>query len=247
MAATSVSERGPAEPHAELWGLENLQRAHGLCDFMFEQFEDHVGGAVAEVGAGIGTFSRRMLAGDVERLLLIEPEPDCMARLDAVFGADARVELAAETLPDSGSLRAGAGSFDFVLAQNVIEHIDRDEEAVAAMRDALRPGGTLTILAPAHQRLFGSLDRAYGHHRRYGRADLRALVEGAGLVVDELYFFNLLGLPGWWLQSRRGSHGISRGSLTLYEALLRFWRPIERRIRLPLGLSLIAHAHRPPE
>jgi SAM-dependent methyltransferase len=239
-----VSERGLAEPHAELWGLENLRRARRLCDFMFEQFSDFVGGSVAEVGAGIGTFSERMLLRGVERLLLIEPEPECMERLRDDFAVDTRVQLAEETIPGSAALAAWEASCDFILAQNVVEHIEDDAAAVAAIRDALCPGGRVTILAPAHRRLFGSIDRAYGHHRRYSRADLRALISGAGLVVDEVYFFNLLGLPGWWVQSRRGSQGISRRSLAVYEALLRAWKPVEQRIRPPFGLSLVAHAHR---
>jgi SAM-dependent methyltransferase len=245
VSVTPVPERGLAAPHAELWGLENLRRARRLCDFMFEQFAPFVGGTVAEVGAGIGTFSERMLERGVQRLLLIEPEDECMERLERDFGGDARVRLARETLPESPALRDWEASCDFILAQNVVEHIADDEAAMAAMRDALRPGGRVTVLAPAHRRLFGSIDRAYGHHRRYSRADLRALVEGAGLVIDDLYFFNLLGLPGWWVQSRRRSNGISRGSLAAYEALLRLWRPIERRLRPPFGLSLIAHAQRP--
>jgi hypothetical protein len=31
----------------------------------------------------------------------------------------------------------------------------------------------------------------------------------------------------------------------MYEALLAAWRPIEDRVDLPFGLSLIAHARRP--
>jgi SAM-dependent methyltransferase len=245
VSATPLREYSSGEPHAELWGLENLRRARRLCDFMFEQFDAFVGGTVAEVGAGIGTFSERMLAQDVQRLLLIEPEAECMERLERDFADDSRVELALETLPESPALRGLGGSCDFVLAQNVIEHIDDDVGAVVAIRDALCPGGRLTVLAPAHPRLYGSIDRAYGHHRRYDRASLRVVIEQAGLTLDELYFFNLLGLPGWWLQSLRGAHGVGRRSLAVYEALLRVWKPIERRVRPPFGLSLVAHAHRP--
>ena len=222
-----------------------MRRARRLCDFMFEQFAPFVHGTVAEVGAGIGTFSQRMLDQGVDRLLLIEPEAECMERLVRNLAADSRVQLAEETLPESPALREWGGSCDFILAQNVVEHIEDDAAALGAMRDALRPGGRVTVLAPAHQRLFGSIDRAYGHHRRYSRADMRALVEGAGLVIDDLYFFNLLGLPGWWVQSRRGSDGVTSRALAAYEALLRLWKPIEKRVRPPFGLSLIAHAHRP--
>jgi FkbM family methyltransferase len=213
---------------------------------MFEQLPPGVGGRVLEVGAGIGKFSARILAtGGTSRLLLIEPEPACVAELERRFAADPRVEIRAETLPDAASLRDGEGQFDFALSQNVLEHIADDRGAMASMRRALRPGGRLMALVPAHPRLYGSLDRAYGHERRYTPERLRSIVERASLVVERLYFFNALGILGWWARGRTGARGIGSSSLRAYEALLAVWRPIERRVHLPFGLSLIVHARKP--
>ena len=131
------------------------------------------------------------------------------------------------------------------MCQNVLEHIDDDGGAVASMAATLRPGGHMTLLVPAHPRLYNRLDRSYDHHRRYTRERLVGLVETAGLKLDDLYSFNLLGVPGWWVQGFRRSPGLGTGSLRVYEALLRAWKPVERRVRLPWGLSLIAHASRP--
>jgi len=116
---------------------------------------------------------------------------------------------------------------------------------MAAMARALRPGGRLMALVPAHPRLYGSLDRAYGHERRYTPDRLRSIVEGAGLAVERLSYFNALGIPGWWARNRTGARGIGTAPLRAYEALLAAWRPIEDRVDLPFGLSLIAHARRP--
>jgi SAM-dependent methyltransferase len=212
---------------------------------MFEQVPRNPGPDVLEVGAGIGTFSARLLAAGAERLLLVEPEAACVAELERRFAADPRVEVRAEYLPDAPSLRANAGSFDFALSQNVLEHIPDDAAAMAAMAAALRPGGRLMALVPAHPRLYGSLDRAYGHERRYTRERLRAIVAAAGLELERLYSFNALGVPGWWARNLTGARGIGASSLRAYEALLRAWRPVERRVELPVGLSLIVHARRP--
>jgi SAM-dependent methyltransferase len=236
------------EIHDELWDLENLREAKRLCDWMYEQCLPFVGGRVVEVGAGIGTFSERLLAHpDVEDLLLIEPEPACTDTLMRTFENDSRVTVAGETLPASPALRLLDGRVDFLLCQNVLEHIAEEKPAVSAMADALRPGGRLTLLVPAHPRLYGNLDRAYGHHRRYTRERLRRVVTEAGLELDELYSFNLLGVPGWWINRFRSSPQISSTSLRAYEALLRLWQPIERRYRPPWGLSLIAQARKPAE
>jgi hypothetical protein len=73
------------------------------------------------------------------------------------------------------------------------------------------------------------------------------VVADAGLELADLYSLNLLGVPGWWLNRFRRSPQIGRTSLRAYEALLHIWRPIERRWRPPWGLSLVAHARKPPE
>jgi SAM-dependent methyltransferase len=243
--ATEIIVPDACEQYGELWGLENLRAAQRLGDFMFDQFAPFVAGHVVEIGAGIGTFSERMLASGAERMLLIEPEEICAARLKQAFADEARVEIARQTVPGSEALAAWKGTADFVLAQNVVEHIDDDAGAIAGMGDALRPGGRLTVLVPAHPLLYGGLDEAFGHHRRYTRERLHGLAEAAGLVVDSLYHFNLLGIPGWWAQSRRRAPKISSTALKAYEALLRVWRPIEQRLPLPFGLSLVLHARRP--
>src|SRR5690348_5087189 len=58
----------------ELWDLETLAGASRLGDWMFEHFALLVRGRTVEVGAGIGTFSERMLAHGVADALLLEPE-----------------------------------------------------------------------------------------------------------------------------------------------------------------------------
>lgn len=232
--------------HDELWDLENLQAARRLCDWMYEQSSPFVRGEVIEIGAGIGTFSTRIAANpEVTGLLLVEPEPACAEVLDRTFAHQAQVSVSRDTLPESPAVSARAGEIDFVLCQNVLEHIADDGPAVRAMADALRPGGRLTLLVPAHPWLYGKLDRIYAHHRRYTRARVRSVVEQAGLVIDELYSFNMLGVPGWWLNRFRSAPGITPSALRAYELLMRAWKPVEQRWRPPIGLSVIVQAHKP--
>jgi hypothetical protein len=112
------------------------------------------------------------------------------------------------------------------------------------MARALAPGGRLTLLVPAHPRLYGSLDEAFGHHRRYTPERVHELVDRAGLQVRRLYHFNLLGTLGWWAKSHLGANTLGSRSLGFYEALLPLWRPIEQRLSPRCGLSLVVHAVR---
>jgi SAM-dependent methyltransferase len=225
--------------------LEVLAAAGGLCDWMFEQFADRVRGSVVEVGAGIGTFSARILEMDVSRLLLLEPDPACAAVLAGRFGTEPRVQLIEEALPLAPSLTGAPRQFDFVLCQNVLEHIDDEPASVGAMAACLRGGGHLGLLVPAHPRLFGPLDERYGHRRRYTPGRVRWLLESAGLEVGTIRFFNLLGVVGWWYQGHRRSPRISARALRWYERALRAWRPVEKVARPRAGLSLIALACKP--
>ena len=228
------------------YDLDELAGARRLADWMFSQFRPLVADDSAEVGAGIGTFTEHLLGAGVERLLLVEPDPELAAELERRFGADPRTELVRDSVPGSPTLARDAGRFGFVLCQNVLEHVPDDEGAVTELAAALRPGGSLGLLVPAHPRLYGSLDREYGHERRYTRERLQRLIAGAGLELVELRSFNLLGVAGWWWKSRRGASGLGHRSLRAYEALLPLWRPIERLLRPRAGLSLIAVARRPP-
>lgn len=229
-----------------LWDLEHLKEARGLTDWMFDQFEQDVHGRVLEVGAGIGTFSERLLSKPVDELLLMEPHGSCVEVLENEFSRNAEVKVLAEALPDAPSLSEERESIDFILCQNVLEHIEDDAASLTAMAATLEPGGRLGLLVPAHPRLYGPLDAAYGHVRRYTKRLVRDRILAAGLEIDDLYAFNLLGIPGWWVQNRRGSAAeIGTRSLRAYELLLRAWKPLERRWRPPWGLSVIARAHKP--
>jgi SAM-dependent methyltransferase len=211
---------------------------------MFEQFADLATGRVVEVGAGIGTFSGRMLANGVREALLIEPDEACAARLEQRFGDDGRVVVSRETVPGSKALDELAGQVDFLLCQNVLEHIEDDYAAVRAMADALAPGSALGLLVPAHPRLYGALDERFGHERRYSRERLRAVVHAAGLTVESLYSFNMLGVLGWVVSSRRREPKLDPRSLKAYELMLPPFRALERRRPPRLGLSLVLRARR---
>jgi SAM-dependent methyltransferase len=154
------------------------------------------------------------------------------------------VRIVAEELPEAPSLAGAPETLDFILCQNVLEHVREEAAAVEVMARALRPGGRLAVLVPAGPKLFGQLDRTFGHERRYTRDSLRAVIEQSGLRLLDLRPFNLLGIPGWWVKNRTGASTLGTRSLAVYEAVLPIWRPLERRLRPPWGLSLIAHAER---
>lgn len=224
--------------------MERLARAEHFTSWVFDQYAHLVRGRVLEVGAGVGTYTERLLEAGADLVLALESEPACVNGLRRRVGADDRVSIVSEELPHAPTVEAAAGTFDLVVCQNVLEHIEDDASALGAMHDALAPGGQLVLVVPAHPALFGSLDRAYGHHRRYRRDGLARLVESAGFEVRSIRSFNLLGIPGWLLSSRRHSTRIDERALRLFDAAVPVWRRLERLLRPRFGLSLVALAVR---
>ncbi|SNT36361.1 Methyltransferase domain-containing protein [Asanoa hainanensis] len=148
---------------------------------------------------------------------------------------------------DARRLPVGTGALDLVTAFDVLEHIDEDHEATAEIFRVLRPGGTLLVAVPADMKLWSAHDVAVGHVRRYDREGLRAVVEKAGLVVDELWSWNVLLRPiaAW---RRRTSTGSDLDDIAAPVNLgLRAVVATERYLpvkSLP-GVSLMLRAHRP--
>jgi SAM-dependent methyltransferase len=148
---------------------------------------------------------------------------------------------------DARQLPLPSASLGLVVAFDILEHFDEDHLAAAEILRTLRPGGTALIAVPCDMRLWSAHDVAVGHVRRYDRASLTAVVEKAGLVIDELWSWNVVLRPvaAW---RRRKSTGSDLDELPGVVNLgLRAIITAERYLpvkSLP-GVSLMLRAHRP--
>jgi SAM-dependent methyltransferase len=108
---------------------------------------------------------------------------------------------------DARNLPLPSRSLDLVVAFDILEHIDEDHLAAAEIHRTLRPGGTALIAVPCDMKLWSAHDVAVGHVRRYTRETLTAVVEKAGLAVEELWSWNVLLRPvaAWRRRKSTGS------------------------------------------
>lgn len=91
-----------------------------------------------------------------------------------------------------------AGSFELVLATDVVEHADDDAQALREISRVLTPGGYAILTVPAFRSLWGRQDEIAHHRRRYRLGPFVALVEAMGLQVVRKHYFNyLLFAPIW--------------------------------------------------
>ena len=220
--------------------LERMAAAPRFNRWMFERLRPWVGRRVLEIGAGIGNMSAFLVdEAGVDRLVLTDTEPYYLGRLRERFAGRPQVAVAELRLPGRDP-RLAAERLDTVVCLNVLEHIEQDGAALRAMRDLLQPAGRLLLLVPSLRALYGSLDEALGHFRRYVPDELQAKLQVAGFRVRHLEYFNLAGVPGWWLTGRvLRRRLIPAGALRWYEALVPLFR-LERFLPWRIGQSLIA-------
>lgn len=227
-------------------GIETLERLAAAAPrynrWLIERVAPWVGQRVLEIGAGVGTMSALLL--DRERLVLSDINPHYIERLRARFGGQEQVRVVPLRLPaTNGDLVAER--LDTIICLNVLEHVRDDELSLATMFQLLQPGGRLVLLVPSLPVIYGTLDRALGHFRRYTPSELRRKYAIAGFWMRHLEYFNLAGVPGWWFTGRVLKRElIPTGSLRWYDALVPLFR-LERFLPWRLGQSLIAVGERP--
>jgi 2-polyprenyl-3-methyl-5-hydroxy-6-metoxy-1,4-benzoquinol methylase len=157
-------------------------------------------GSVLDYGAGMGDLTRRLTA------------LDCFA---SVSGTDImqrpldleNVRWIEQDLNEP--IRCDDGTFDVIVAAEVIEHLENPRFTVREICRMLRPGGTAIVTTPNNESwrsLVALLFR--GHYAGFGelsypahitallRKDLTRVFEECGLSVPSFYFTDVGGLPG---------------------------------------------------
>lgn len=185
-------------------GLETLQavrHARRYNRYLFRKVDPFVGDRVLEAGAGIGNITVHLL----HRELVIVGDLDTgyIQRLRQIFGANPNVEPRQMDLTMTEAYDAISDRrLDSVVCLNVLEHLSPDREVLGLFHRVLQPGGTVVVLVPAGRWLYGTIDRALGHVRRYSRRELRAKLEEAGFEVLRTFAVNRVAPIGWWLNGR---------------------------------------------
>ena len=209
--------------------------------FLFAYIKPFLGQNIFEVGSGIGNMSKFLFLKS-RILYLTDIEDEYLIRLKSLYAHYQHIKVLKYDL-EKGPIDA-VEKIDTVVCLNVLEHIKDDDHALLEMHDLLETDGRLLLLVPAHHILYGSIDKAISHFRRYEKAELINKLEEAGFIIERMRFINLPGVFGWFINSRILNRQAVPNIQVKLVHLMRPWLFIERHIRIPFGLSLFVVARK---
>lgn len=223
--------------------LHSLSGVHRFNRWMADTIRPWVGEEVLEIGAGLGNLTIKLLPR--KRYVVSDVDPLFLDYLGNAFRHNRRVSVEKVDVVAPSDFDKLAGRFDTVVCLNVVEHVEDDRLAFRNILSALVPGGRACILVPRGPRLFGQLDVALGHFRRYEEKDLRAKLAEAGFEVEKVFTFNRVAVPGWYVNARiLKRNTFSKVQLKILDSSVWLWSRIDRFLPWQ-GVSLTAIARKP--
>ena len=207
--------------------LDTLSHTPQFNEWMADTIRPFVGSCVLELGAGIGTLTRR-LARHGRRYIATDVDSEHLARLRTRFQSRSNLQVQHCDLTNSEDFTPFLQQMDTVICLNVVEHVEDDRSALANIASTLMEGGRAIILVPEGQSVYGTLDEVLGHHRRYSEEDLRAKMEQAGLRVEKMICFNRVTRPAWYINGKLlKKRSFGRFQLWIFDSLVWAWRRID--------------------
>jgi SAM-dependent methyltransferase len=168
--------------------LDVFATAINWKNYVRDMLLPYINGAVLEVGAGKGSFTKSLSYVECTEWLCLEPDP--------ALADEIRLACAVRELPSYVSVTVGTEAalsrerfFNTVLYLDVLEHIPDDAAELRRAASRLAPGGRLIVLSPAFSMLYSAFDAAIGHYRRYTLKSLERLrppdmLREAGFYLD---------------------------------------------------------------
>lgn len=192
------------------------------------------------IGSGRNLLEFQRLGYEVAGLEIM---PESVARARQIGISDVHLHDLTEPWPIApGTARA-------VVMLDVLEHVPDPIRTLSYAVSALRDDGGVVITVPAYPRLYSEWDRQLGHFLRYTRTELLRQTAAAGLQPVFEGHWNSFSVPAALVSRRlRGSDSASDGAVfprvprVLNQMLIgcaAVERFLSRRVRVPLGLSLV--------
>jgi ubiquinone/menaquinone biosynthesis C-methylase UbiE len=168
-------------------GERLVDQATALTDFLHSGTSFPAGGRVLEAGCGVGaqtvTLARNSPRADITSVdISAESLGVAQQRVASAGLTNVTFEQA-----DIFSLPYAPGAFDHAFVCFVLEHLADPAGALAAIRAAVRPGGTLTVIEGDHGSVYFHPEDADARQTIRCLVELQARAGGDSLIGRRLY------------------------------------------------------------
>ncbi|WP_059019558.1 class I SAM-dependent methyltransferase [Mycobacterium sp. M26] len=190
------------------------------------------GRKVIDVGCGAGRHSFEAYRRGAN-VIAFDQDAEELANVDTILQAmgqagEAPASAKAQVVVgDALALPYPDGSFDTVIASEILEHIPNDDAAISELIRVLRPGGTLAVTVPRWlpEKICWLLSDEYhanegGHIRIYKADELRDKLTRGGLTFTHAHHAHALHSPFWWLKCAVGVDKPEHPAVKAYHKLL---------------------------
>ncbi|MGN7782703.1 class I SAM-dependent methyltransferase [Mycolicibacterium sp. 22603] len=223
------------------------------------------GTSVIDVGCGAGrhSFEAYRRGADV---IAFDQSVEDLNDVDAILTAmkeqgEAPASARAEAVKgDALDLPYADGTFDCVIASEILEHVPADDAAIAELVRVLKPGGALAVTVPRWlpEKVCWMLSDEYhanegGHIRIYKADELRDKIVGRGMHFTHSEHAHALHAPFWWLKCAVGvdkpDHPVVTGyhKLLVWDMMSRPWvtKQAEAALNPLIGKSVALYFRKP--
>ncbi len=220
-----------------------LGRAPNYTRWVANLLRPLLGADVLELGAGTGSLTVQLIPRT--HYVACDSNPLFVRELHKLTATRPYLEAMLVDPADVASVLHGR-TFETIICQNVLEHVDDDGAALRAFGGLLRENGRIVLMVPHSPSLFGAIDSHLGHRRRYSRAGLLQVSESAGMTCTSVICYNRACSLPWWFAGRL----LRRGQFSLFQVKLVNWmtpflRVIDKYLPAP-AMSMIAVLQKAP-
>ena len=167
---------------------ERFDDANFHINYCLSFINKFIRGNIIEIGAGCGSFTKNYYNSNIKSLILTETDKLNIINLQKKFEKNSNIKIS------DLSIDKIQKKFDTILYLHVLEHIKEDVNELKSAKNKLTEEGHLVIMVPAHQKIYGNLDKAVGHFRRYEKDFFKK-----NLLDLELVSFRYLDSMGYLL------------------------------------------------
>ena len=216
--------------------LEAMSFAQNYHNWIYELISAHLGKSIAEIGSGVGNFTKFLLR---EKDVKIDAyEPCSKMHNKNMYALHKQVNCINDNFERKSSTRLNF--YDSIVFINVLEHIEDDISALKTSHRILNSKGKIVIFVPALKFLYSKFDHSIGHFRRYSKSELLSITEKSGFKVLNCKYFDSFGIIPWFFFMKVLNATLNHKNTLYYDRLVVPWLKIlEKYISPPLGKNLL--------